>query len=290
VTAAALKPSDRWLASGVRYANRSPDALPAVVGADGVGILDDGNRVAFFAPQRPYGGMAERALVRRGMWFELPDGVSDVMAAGLMNPGMAAWKALMWEGELTAGQSVLVLGATGTSGRIATQLAQRHGARVAAAGRNRGTLEWLSEHGADVTIELDQRREILLETLLDAGPYDLVVDYLWGSAAETLFAALERKAMLSTGGPDRTLYVQVGMSAGEAARLPALALRSAPLRLFGSGTGRQPGLDEAALAFNDLLQQVSAGEVAFEVEPMPLAEIERAWASSGGDHRIVLVP
>jgi hypothetical protein len=137
VTAAALKPSDRWMANGVHYA---PTRFPQVVGLDGVGRLADGTRVAFFAPQRPYGGMAEQALVRRGMWFRVPDGIDDVTAAAVTNPGMAAWKTLLWEGELTAGQTVLVLGATGTSGRIATQLAKRHGARVIAAGRNQRVL------------------------------------------------------------------------------------------------------------------------------------------------------
>jgi NADPH2:quinone reductase len=52
VTAAALKPSDRWMANGVHYA---PTSFPQVVGLDGVGRLPDGTRVAFFAPQRPYG-------------------------------------------------------------------------------------------------------------------------------------------------------------------------------------------------------------------------------------------
>jgi NADPH:quinone reductase-like Zn-dependent oxidoreductase len=47
---------------------------------------------------------------------------------------MAAWKTIVWEGALAAGQTVLVLGATGTSGRIATQVAKRQGARVVAAG------------------------------------------------------------------------------------------------------------------------------------------------------------
>jgi NADPH:quinone reductase-like Zn-dependent oxidoreductase len=126
VTAAALKPSDRLMANGVGYA---PTTLPHVVGLDGVGRLQDGTRVAFMMPQRPYGGMAERTLVHRGMWLPVPDGIDDVTAAALANPGMAAWKTLIWEGELAAGQAVLVLGATGTSGRIATQLAKRHGDR-----------------------------------------------------------------------------------------------------------------------------------------------------------------
>jgi hypothetical protein len=134
VTAAALsRPTAGWPTACIR-----PDQIPQVVGLDGVGRLADGTRVAFFAPQRPYGGMADQALVRRGMWLRVRDGVDDVTAAAVTNPGMAAWKTLMWEGELAAGQTVLVLGATGTSGRIATQLARRHGARVIAAGRDPG--------------------------------------------------------------------------------------------------------------------------------------------------------
>jgi hypothetical protein len=78
VTAAALKPSDRWMANGVHYA---PTRLPQVVGLDGVGRLQDGTRVAFFALQPPYGGMAEQALDRRGVWFTVPDGIDDVTAA-----------------------------------------------------------------------------------------------------------------------------------------------------------------------------------------------------------------
>jgi NADPH:quinone reductase-like Zn-dependent oxidoreductase len=70
VTAAALKPSDRFMAAGVHYA---PTTLPQVVGLDGVGRLEDGARVAFFAPQRPYRGMADQALVRRDVWFPLGD-------------------------------------------------------------------------------------------------------------------------------------------------------------------------------------------------------------------------
>ena len=100
VAAAALKPSDRFMANGVHYA---PAAFPQVAGLDGVGRLPDGTRVAFFIPQQPYGGMAEQALVRAGMWLPVPDGVDDVTAAAFLNPGLAAWKALVWEGELAVG-------------------------------------------------------------------------------------------------------------------------------------------------------------------------------------------
>jgi NADPH:quinone reductase-like Zn-dependent oxidoreductase len=189
VTAAALKPSDRLMANGVHYA---PTTFPQVVGLDGVGRLQDGTRVAFFAPKPPYGGMAGQALVRRGIWFRVPDGVDDVTAAAVTNPGMAAWKTIVWEGELATGQTVLVLGATGTSGRIATQLAKRQGARVVAAGRNQQVLDQLVARGADATVRVDRPREELAAAIAAAGPYHLIVDYLWGAPAEAVFTALTR--------------------------------------------------------------------------------------------------
>jgi NADPH:quinone reductase-like Zn-dependent oxidoreductase len=186
VAAAALKPSDRWMASGVHYA---PTEFPMVVGLDGVGRLPDGARVAFFGPQPPYGGMAEQALVRRGMWLPVPDGIDEVTAAAVTNPGMAAWKTLLWEGELAPGQTVLVLGATGTFGRIATQLAARHGTRVVAAGRNQRVLTQLLARGADAMIRVDRPREEVAEAIavgeisLDIDPEPLAkVEQVWPQA------------------------------------------------------------------------------------------------------------
>jgi NADPH:quinone reductase-like Zn-dependent oxidoreductase len=284
VTAAALKPSDRLMADGVHYA---PTEFPQVVGLDGVGRLDDGSRVAFFAPSRPYGGMAERALVRRGRWFPVPGGVDDVTAAAVLNPGGAAWKTLIWEGELTAGQTVLVLGATGTSGRIATQLAVRHGARVVAAGRDRRVLDLLLARGASAAIGVDRPHEELAAALAAEGPYDLVVDYLWGAPAEAVFAALARA---EGGGPERTRYILVGMTAGEKAALPALALRRAPVLLSGSGTGGPATLADAATAYAGLLRQVAAGEISLDIAAVPLADVERTWPRAGADRRVVFVP
>jgi NADPH:quinone reductase-like Zn-dependent oxidoreductase len=63
VCAAALKPVDKQLAGGKHFA--TPRELPVVCGADGVGRLEDGTRVFFGGPRRPYGAMAERTVVRR---------------------------------------------------------------------------------------------------------------------------------------------------------------------------------------------------------------------------------
>jgi NADPH:quinone reductase-like Zn-dependent oxidoreductase len=278
VTAAALKPSDRWMAAGVHYA---PTTFPQVAGLDGVGRLRDGRRIAFFAPQRPSGAMAEQALVRRDMWLPVPDGVDDVTAAAFLNPGMAAWKTLVWEGELDAGETVLVLGATGASGRIAAQLAKRQGARVVAAGRNQRVLDELA---ADAAVRVDQPG--LVEAIAADGPYDLIVDYLWGAPAEAAFAALARIG----DGLRRTRYIQVGISAGETARLPAVTLRAAPVQLFGSGIGGPASLPETAAAYRELLGDVAAGDITLDVEAVPLAQVEQVWRRAGSERRVVFVP
>ena len=71
VRAASLKPVDRQIASGSHYA--SPRELPVICGMDGVGEREDGTRVFFGGPRRPYGAMAERTVVPGLFCFSLPD-------------------------------------------------------------------------------------------------------------------------------------------------------------------------------------------------------------------------
>ena len=61
VTADALSPVVKARASGTHYS--SSGGFPIGVGIDGVGRLDDGNRVYFFLPRTPYGSMAEKVVV-----------------------------------------------------------------------------------------------------------------------------------------------------------------------------------------------------------------------------------
>ena len=285
VTAAALKPSDRWMARGLHYA---PGRFPQVAGLDGIGTRPDGSRVGFFGLQRPYGGMAEQALVRTGMWLPVPDGADDVTAAAIMNPGGAAWKTTMVEGQLAAGQTVLILGATGMSGRIAAQLAIRHGARVVVAGRNQRVLDELVARGADTAIRVDLPRAELADAFAAAGPYHLVADYLWGPPAESLLAALMRRG----GGPAPELirYILVGMTAGAEASVPAIALRAAPVQLAGSGIGGQATIEDAAAGFASVLDLVTAGEISVDIDAVPLAEVEKTWDEPDSGRRVVFVP
>src|ERR1700757_1735782 len=154
VRAAALKPVDKQIADGSHYS--SPRELPVVCGIDGVGLLDDGTRVFFGGPRRPYGAMAELAVVRRTQCFPVPEGLSDDVAAAVPNPGVSAWLSLKWRARLLPGETGLILGATGVPGQPAVQVAKLLGAqRVIAAGRNKQVLDALGSRGADAVISLD---------------------------------------------------------------------------------------------------------------------------------------
>src|SRR5579864_5100055 len=102
VRAAALKPVDKQMASGSHYA--SPRELPVVCGADGVGQLEDGTRVFFGGPRKPYGAMAERTVVRRAQCFPVPDELDDLTAAAIPNPGVSAWLSLTHRAKLVASE------------------------------------------------------------------------------------------------------------------------------------------------------------------------------------------
>ena len=85
-------------------------------------------------------------------------------AAAIPNPGVSAWLTLMHRAKLTAGETVLILGATGVTGKLAVKIAKLLGARrVVAAGRNPEALESLQEDGADAVIRLDTPEQNLLK-------------------------------------------------------------------------------------------------------------------------------
>ncbi|HSU95793.1 MAG TPA: zinc-binding alcohol dehydrogenase family protein, partial [Gemmatimonadaceae bacterium] len=105
VCAASLKPVDKQLASGKHFA--SPREFPVICGVDGMGRLEDGTRIFFGGPRRPYGAMAERTVVRRAQCFLVPEGVDDDVAAAIPNPGVSAWLSLKHVAKLTPGETVL---------------------------------------------------------------------------------------------------------------------------------------------------------------------------------------
>jgi NADPH:quinone reductase-like Zn-dependent oxidoreductase len=288
VCAAALKPVDKQLAGGKHFA--SPHELPVVCGADGVGRLEDGTRMFFGGPRRPYGAMAERTVVRRAQCFSVPENVDDDTAAAIPNPGVSAWLSLKHSAKLASGETVLVLGATGVTGKLAVQIAKILGAgRIVAAGRNEQVLSTLLELGADATIRLDKPDQELIEAFRrEAGErgFDVIIDYLWGHPTEALLTAITSAEFAVAG--SETRLVEVGESAGPTITLHAAVLRSTAVTILG--TAGIPPWDVLTEGFQQVMNHAAMGKLRIETERVPLAEIEDAWERNVQARRLVVIP
>lgn len=291
VRASALKPVDKQMADGSHYT--SFREFPVICGVDGVGLLENGSRVFFAQPRPPYGAMAERAVVVKPRCFPLPDTVDDVTAAAVFNPGLSAWGALKWRAELAPGQSILILGATGVTGKIAIQMAKLLGAgRIVAAGRDEKILTTLPSLGADETIRIGDSIDSLkrdFERLTKECGFDVIIDYLWGAPAEALLSSITRDDF--TAGTSRMRWVEVGESAGATISLPAAALRSSWLEILGAGSGNAPTSPELWIdAIQTLLANVASGAIRIETERVSLADVEETWNRKFPGKRVVLIP
>jgi NADPH:quinone reductase-like Zn-dependent oxidoreductase len=288
VRAAALKPVDKQLAGGSHYA-KSRD-LPLVSGSDGVGLLSDGRRVFFGGCRPPFGSMAERTVVPKAFTFTVPDILSDEVAAALPNPGVSAWLTLTYRAKLVAGENVLILGATGVTGKLAVRIAKLLGAvRVVAAGRNPEILHSLRQFGADAIIRLDAPAKELEEAFrreFDGAGLQVVVDYVWGKPTESLLAAITAREFATIKSEIR--LVQVGESAGPTISLPAAVLRSAALTILG--TAGIPPRDVLSDALHRVLSCAANGVLLIDTDRVPLAEIEGSWGRSSPGRRPVVIP
>jgi NADPH2:quinone reductase len=282
VRAAGLHPIVKARASGKHYS--SDGVVPVIPGVDGAGTLEDGSRVYFGFSRAPYGSMAERTVVRRSMCVPLPDGISDVQAAAIANPGMSAWVSLKERARFEAGQTVLIMGATGVAGQLATQVARQLGAkRVIGAGRN---LQAIDAASVDAVIALGAPEEAIRDAFSEeaAKGIDVVIDYLWGRPTELLLEALARG--FSASATRATRLVEVGESAGKTISLQGWTLRSIDLTILGSGFGSAK-LEVILAAIPKLFALAAAGSLKIDPEPVPLAEVEDAWNRVEKGRRVV---
>jgi NADPH:quinone reductase-like Zn-dependent oxidoreductase len=283
VLAAALHPRVRSGAAGKHYA--SGDSLPMVPGIDGVGRLPDGQRAYFLTFGSDHGSMAEQTVVQRDLCFPMPSGADDVTVAAGVNPAMSSWVALRCRAGLQPGQEVLVLGATGSAGRIAVQVARHLGAaRVVGIGRDPQRLAELDKLGADAAVPLSSSHDDLATATRGA---DVVIDYLWGTAAEKVMTA----ALTTRPDPSRLLtWVHIGAMAGPSITLPSVALRSRNLVLMGSGQGSLPPASMAE-ELPAIIAELASGTLTTDALALPLSDVETAWNSPASrDQRVVFIP
>jgi NADPH:quinone reductase-like Zn-dependent oxidoreductase len=273
VSLAGLNPVDRLRAEGYEYL--SP-VTPFVAGREGVGHLD-GERVYFREAVEPYGSFAGQALARADEILKVPAGLSDERTIPLGIAGLTAWMALTEDAKLVEGERVLVTGATGMVGQIATQGAKLLGASyVVAAGRHEETLESLRDRGADEIVVLDDDPGPAVAAVAGDG-FDVVVDCVFGPP---FVAALNATA---PGGR----VVVVGLTAGTNVNLEFFSLYRKRVSVLSMGDSpiarRQEALD--AMAAHAL-----AGRLRVESQRYELDDVATAWAELlGGAHRKLMI-
>jgi NADPH:quinone reductase-like Zn-dependent oxidoreductase len=287
ILAAGLHPRVRSQADGSHYT--SAGELPLIPGIDGVGRLPDGRVVYFVAPDTRFGTLAEKSVIDLRRSVPLPEGADPALIAAAMNPAMSSWVALRRRVDFRPGQTVLVLGATGSSGQMAVQIAKLLGAsRVTGAGRDPGRLESLLALGADAVVSLAGDPQEAAERLGEAASEaDIVIDYLWGKPAELAMIPLLTKRS------DRSramTWIQIGSIAGPTAAVPSVALRSANFHLLGSGQGSVTAAGYVA-EFPALIDAIAAGKLKVDPLPVQLSKVEEIWsAPSDPGKRVVFVP
>jgi NADPH2:quinone reductase len=308
IRAAALNPVELHIWNGHFF--DGPPRLPYVIGLEGAGVVEEGERLApgtrvrveyvhpgygrdgavaeyALAPEEP--DAADRAS--QASVAPIGDSLSDTEVAAL---GVPVFTALMcFERAIVAGASldgahVLVTGATGAVGLVAVQLAKLMGAaRVVAAGRNRERLDRALAVGADAAVEL--RPGLAADGLRDRfgeaarGRLDVALDPLWGEAARAAIEALTRDGV----------YVSFGQAASPVAELSGIPMRNRRVTVVGhSGAWATPQERQAALERAFGLAAKRGRPLALDTEEVALEDIGDAWErlSRSAGRRLVVRP
>jgi NADPH:quinone reductase-like Zn-dependent oxidoreductase len=285
VKAVAVENVDKEIAAGRHYASGQFVAqLPAIPGFDGIGTLPDGTLVGFGLPTAPYGALAERTVVASGNVTPAPEGIDPADAVTLSSAmsGMAIKSAA----GFVPGETVLIQGATGVAGSLAVKVARLLGAgRIVATGRDDDALLAL---GADQVINTAVPDDLLKEEFAKAKGegYDVVLDFLWGRPTEILLRTLAPDTVRFA---KPTRLIQVGESAGSTLTVAAESLRTSGVEIYGAARGFNA--TTMADAYGQVVEWAREGALTFDVERVPLSQIEAAWERPGRrGARLVVLP
>ncbi|UYY60319.1 zinc-dependent alcohol dehydrogenase family protein [Sphingomonas sp. S2-65] len=188
---------------------------------DGVAPLGDFSRT----PGDGLDGYAREAVVVPARFFtRAPKGFSAVEAAAITTAGLTAWRALIGDGQLKPGDTVLLLGTGGVS-IWALQIAKMMGASVAITSSSGEKLERARGMGADFTVNYRETAE-------------------WGRAVRDWTGGLGVDHVVEVGGPGTVAQSieavrlgghisLIGVLTGGAGEVPTAALMAKQARLQG---------------------------------------------------------
>lgn len=234
---------------------------------DGVSGFEPGQRVLGLCT---YGAYAEKIAIPATRLHRIPDYIDfDTASAFLLTYG-TSWHALKDRAALQAGETVLILGASGGVGIAAIQIAKALGTHVIAAASTPEKLAVCTAQGADATINYvsENLRDRIKELTGGKGP-DVIYDPVGGEYAEPAFRSIGWRGR----------YLVIGFANGEIPRLPlnlALLKGASIMGVFwGSYTQREP--DAFARDVQDMFALVEQGKLKPHISARyPLARANEA--------------
>ena len=276
ITATGLHNVVRSRANGTHY---SSPPLPQIPGIDGIGVAPDGTRY-YFNAFRTGGSFASHINVERGGAVPMPDNLDTLQAAALVNPATSSWMAMKTRtSNLPPKFTLLILGATSTSGRLAIPLARALGAaHVIGAARSASSLSTL---GLDTSLVVAEDPSATDFSSLQGLEIDLILDYVNGPLPAALLSTHKQSKPLQ--------YVHIGTLSGQDMALPGAALRSNDLTIRGSGPGAW-SLAEAVKQLPGMLEALATVEEQ-KVRVVNMEDVEGEWERKAeGEGRVVFVP
>jgi NADPH:quinone reductase-like Zn-dependent oxidoreductase len=233
--------------------------LPYVPGCEGVGRRDDGTLVYLFGELRGVqrnGFLAERVDVPTEIQLTLPPDVDPALAAAAGIAGIAAWVPVVWKAKIGEGDRVLVLGGTGSVGRLAAKAAALLGAaHVVAVGSK----------------ELDR----IPDEFADEG-FTVCIDPVWGEPLAGALQYAQRHARI----------VHVGQSAGATSPLKSADVRGKELTILGHSNFALTR-EEHDRAYLELLDHLASGRLTLDYQTFALDDVAAAWEYQRGGKSVV---
>ncbi len=189
VKAASVKFADTLIIQN-KYQTKTD--LPFTPGSEVAGVIKSvgasvegwkvGDRVN---AQTGYGGYAEEVLAEADRLSAIPDAMDFASATGLMSAYGTSYHALVDRGQLRAGETLLVLGASGGVGLAAVQIGKALGAKVIACASSAEKLAVCRANGADETINYDSEdMRARVKAITQGNGIDVVYDAVGGAYSE----------------------------------------------------------------------------------------------------------
>ena len=250
-----------------KHSSAQGAALPYDPTVDGI-VQDEATGDLFYVSPMSASLFSERANLERQTLVKLASGVDPVAVATLVNPVASSWMALRCRAIPSGcdGATVLILGATSTSGRAAVAVARSLGAaRIIGTSRTEARL---------ATVEGLHERVVLQDPFAlpaSLGPIHIILDFVGGQATAGVLQTAEVQ-------PGKELqYIHVGDLAREdTITVPSQLLNARPIRITGSGMGAW-GKMEIKKEISGLIAAVAKMPRPQDILITKFADIESVW-------------